>query len=134
MHEFVIARGVVESLREFSLRTGRRVSSFRVLVGELSMLNLEVLGEALGRLVEESEVRGASFTVDVEPAEVGCGSCGHVMSFGEAVSELGEEEKEAIHFLPDLIASFTVCRRCGSHDLRVVSGRGVSVRDVTGTE
>lgn len=134
MHEFMIARGVVDSLREFSLRSGVVVKSFKVLVGELSMLDVGLLVDAIGRLVEESEVRGASFSVEVEPARVVCGSCGQSMSFGETVAGLSEEEKEAIHFLPELIASFAACRICGSKDLRVASGRGVTVRDVVSVE
>ncbi|MEM0382166.1 MAG: hydrogenase/urease maturation nickel metallochaperone HypA [Nitrososphaerota archaeon] len=130
MHEYVIAVGIVESLREFSFRSGRVVKSFRVVVGELSMLNLEQLSEALKRLIEASEVSGAQFSIEVEPARVRCGTCGYEMAFSEAVSGLSEEERETIHFLPDLIASYAECRRCGSLDLRVVEGRGVSVRDV----
>ena len=43
MHEYVVAVGVVDSLQNFSRSSGRRVKSFRVFVGELSMLNMDVL-------------------------------------------------------------------------------------------
>ncbi|MEM0444536.1 MAG: hydrogenase/urease maturation nickel metallochaperone HypA [Nitrososphaerota archaeon] len=131
MHEYVIARGVIDSLLKAVSGSGRRIRDFRVVVGELSMLNMELLNEALTRLLEASELRGAGFRMEVEPASVGCGSCGFSMSFREAVSGLSEEEKEMIHFIPDLLASYTSCKRCGSLDLRIVSGRGVSVRDVS---
>lgn len=97
----------------------------------MSMLNVEILGEALGKILENSEIRSAGFEVRIEPAQVGCGSCGRLMSFSEVVSGLSEEERELVHFLPDLIASYTACGSCGSMDLRIVSGRGVSVRDVS---
>ncbi|GBC71693.1 hydrogenase nickel incorporation protein HypA [Candidatus Calditenuaceae archaeon HR02] len=134
MHEYVIARGVVESVRNFSLNFGCGVKRFKVLVGELSMLDIGVLREALEGLIAASEVRGADFSIEIEPARISCGSCGNIISFGEAVSHLSEEEREMIHFLPDLIASYAACRRCGSLDLRIISGRGVSVRDVVFTE
>ncbi|BAJ50869.1 hydrogenase nickel incorporation protein HypA [Candidatus Caldarchaeum subterraneum] len=130
MHEYVVAVGVVDSLQNFSRSSGRRVKSFRVFVGELSMLNLEVLREALEKLIRQSEVADAVFSVEVERARVICGSCGYVMSFGEVVEDLDDQEKEVIHFLPELIASYGACRICGSKDLRIESGRGVSVRDV----
>jgi hydrogenase nickel incorporation protein HypA/HybF len=134
MHEYAIARGVVESVRDFSLKSGCGVRSFRVLVGELSMLDTSVLREALERLIAASAVKGAEFSIEIEPAMISCGSCGHTMTFGEAISGLSEEEREMIHFLPDLIASYAACKWCGSLDLRIVSGRGVSVRDVVCVE
>ncbi|MEM4342236.1 MAG: hydrogenase/urease maturation nickel metallochaperone HypA, partial [Candidatus Caldarchaeum sp.] len=130
VHEYTVAVGVVESLQNFSKSSGRRVKSFRVFVGELSMLDIDVLKEALEKLIGQSEAADAFFSIEVERARVICGSCGYVMSFGEVVGELEEEEKEVIHFLPELIASFGMCRMCGGKDLRIESGRGVSVRDV----
>ncbi|GBC72115.1 hydrogenase nickel incorporation protein HypA [Candidatus Calditenuaceae archaeon HR02] len=130
MHEYTIAVGVVDSLKNFSKSSGRRVKSFRVFVGELSMLNLEVLRGALEKLIKHSDAADAVFSVEVERARVICGSCGYVMSFGEVVEDLDDQEKEVIHFLPELIASYGACRICGSKDLRIESGRGVSIRDV----
>lgn len=51
VHEYTVAVGVVESLQNFSKSSGRRVKSFRVFVGELSMLDIDVLREALEKLV-----------------------------------------------------------------------------------
>lgn len=124
----------MESVRDFSLKSGCGVRSFKVVVGELSMIDTGALREALERLIAASEVRGADFSIEIDPAKISCGSCGHTMLFGEAVSGLSEEEREMIHFLPDLIASYAACKWCGSLDLRVVSGRGVSVRDVVCAE
>ncbi|MCS7137926.1 MAG: hydrogenase/urease maturation nickel metallochaperone HypA [Candidatus Caldarchaeum sp.] len=130
MHEYMVARGVVESLLRYLSESGRVVKSFRVVVGELSMLDVEILTKTMKNLLEQSPLKGADFTVEVERAQIVCGLCGKLMSFNEATSKLDDEEKEVIHFIPDLIGSYSSCSKCGSMDLRVVAGRWVEVKDV----
>ncbi|MDW8084398.1 MAG: hydrogenase/urease maturation nickel metallochaperone HypA [Candidatus Caldarchaeum sp.] len=130
MHEYMVARGVVESLLRYLSESGRVVKSFRVVVGELSMLDVDILTKAMKDILEEGPLKGADFTVEVERAQIVCGLCGKLMSLNEATSKLDDEEKEVIHFIPDLIGSYSSCSKCGSMDLRVVAGRWVEVKDV----
>ncbi len=133
MHEYVVASGIVGSVAKLAGSLGGRVKSFRVLVGELSMLDVGLVKELLRELSKDSPLSGAEISVEVERALIRCDSCGAEMSFGEAVEGLGEEERESIHFVPELVSSFARCRGCGSPALRVVAGRGVKIVDVVVT-
>jgi Zn finger protein HypA/HybF involved in hydrogenase expression len=130
LHEYVVASGVVDSVAKFAGSVGGRVKSFRVLVGELSMLDIGLIRELLGEMARGAGLSEASISVEIERAAIRCGSCGAEMSFSEAVEGLTEEERESMHFVPDLVSSFARCKKCGCPDLRVVSGRGVKVVDV----
>ena len=48
----------------------------------------------------------------------------------EQHSELGEEEREAIHFLPEAAHVYMRCPFCGSPDFGLEKGRGVSIQSV----
>jgi Zn finger protein HypA/HybF involved in hydrogenase expression len=130
MHEYIVASGIVGSVAKLAGSLGGHVKSFRVLVGELSMLDVGMLRELLGELSRDSPLSGASISVEVERAVIRCDSCGTEMSFAEAVGRLKDDERESIHFVPELVSSFARCRRCGAPDLRVVAGRGVKIVDV----
>ncbi|MCS7110108.1 MAG: hydrogenase/urease maturation nickel metallochaperone HypA [Candidatus Caldarchaeum sp.] len=130
MHEYMVADGVVASVLRYVLESGRIMRRFRVVVGELSMLDREILAEAVRGLLEKSNLKGVEFSVETEPAKIVCGICGNIMTFEDATSKLDESEKEVVHFIPDLISSYSTCSRCGSMDLRVVAGRWVEVKDV----
>ena len=131
MHEYTIAVGIIETLKNYAAQSGFKVRSFKIVVGELSMLNIEAIRMSLDMLMPKTDLNDAYYSIECEEARVGCGTCGAVMTFNEAVKELGEDVLETIHFLPEMLASFTSCRVCGSSDLRVLSGRGVKVVDVT---
>ena len=128
MHELVIVSGIIEAVADLARRENKRVASFVVAVGELASFDKNLIEELLqevkrGTIIEDSNVR-----VEVEEAEVLCKSCGSVWGFKELVEPLGENEKEMIHFLPELVSSFTTCPKCGSRDLEIKSGRGIRVR------
>lgn len=130
MHEILVANGVVESLVKYVSETGRVVKSFKVTVGELSMLDIEILKNAIEKFIAQTVLKNAVFTVEVERAAVVCGTCNNSMLFSEVVAGLDAEAKEVIHFVPDLVGSYSRCVKCGSVDLKVTSGRWVEVRDV----
>ncbi len=46
--------------------------------------------------------------------------------------ELGENEQEAIHFVPEAAHAFIRCPACGSPDFEISKGRGVWVERITG--
>ena len=130
MHEYTIAVGIIEALKKYTAQSGLKVRSFKIVVGELSMLNIDAIRMSLDMLMPNTDLNDAHYYIEREEARVGCGTCGAVMAFNEAVKELGEDVLETIHFLPEMLASFTSCRGCGSSDLRVLSGRGVKVVNV----
>lgn len=121
MHEWALAEGVVEALLERGRKEGaRRITGFKLILGEIQGVEEELLRFALRELSRGTMLEGAEVTVEREKGRVGCRNCGF-----EWFPEGGEEE--ALHFLPDLLPLFLKCPRCGSVDLEIKGGRGVWV-------
>ena len=119
MHEWAIAHAVLLSMAE-AYRAGAR--RFRVVVGELQNVDLDALRGYIDELVRQEDL---DVEVDyvVEEAVLRCNRCGHRFTLAEA--GLGEDEREAIHFLPEAVTAYVRCPRCGSRDVAVERGRGV---------
>ncbi|MEM2865764.1 MAG: hydrogenase nickel incorporation protein HypA [Candidatus Hadarchaeales archaeon] len=123
MHEWAIAEGIVEALLERGRREGaKRITGFRLILGEIQGVEEELLRFALGELSRGTMLEGAEVRVEREKGRVGCRSCGF-----EWFPERGSGEEEALHFLPDLLPLFLKCPRCGSVDLEIKGGRGIWV-------
>ena len=123
MHEWAIAEGVVEALLERGRKEGaRRITRFTLTLGEIQGVEEELLRLALRELSRGTPLEGAEIKVERERGRVGCRGCGFEWS-----PEVGSEEEEALHFLPDLLPLFLRCPRCGSVDLEIKGGRGIWV-------
>ncbi|TDA35547.1 MAG: hydrogenase nickel insertion protein HypA, partial [Hadesarchaea archaeon] len=123
MHEWAIAEGIVEALLERGKKEGaRRITGFRVVLGEIQGVEEGLLRFALEELSRGTILEGAEITFEREKGRVGCRSCGFEWS-----PERGSMEEEALHFLPDLLPLFLRCPRCGGLDLEIKGGRGVWV-------
>lgn len=130
MHEFTIAQGIVDLLRESYSMRGYKIVSFKIAVGELSMFDKGIIVDLINELIKGTELEGVKFTVLVEEAAIKCESCNHIHMFNELTKSIGSEEKEMIHFIPELISSYVRCPLCGSRDLKILTGRGVKVTDI----
>jgi hydrogenase nickel incorporation protein HypA/HybF len=130
MHEFTIAQGIVDFLRETYSAKGYRITSFRIALGELSMFDKNLIIDLVRELIKGTELEGAKFTVSIEEAAIKCESCNQIHTFKELTKALSNDEKEMIHFIPELISSFARCLSCGSRDLKIITGRGVMVTDI----
>ena len=121
VHEWALAEAVIKSLEG----VGGRVKLVRVLLGELQNVDGEILLLALEELKRGTKLEGARFELEVEPAEFECNACGARWRLSDAA--VGEAEREAMHFVPELAHAFLRCPSCGSPDFKVVKGRGVRV-------
>lgn len=130
MHEFTVAMGIVYSLKELYLNKGFKISSFKIAIGELSMFNPSIINDLVRELIKETELENTKFKVIIEEAKIKCESCNQTHSFNELSKQLSDEEKEMIHFIPELISSYMKCPSCSSRDLKIMSGRGVKVIDI----
>lgn len=130
MHEFTIAMGIVDSLRELSSKKGLKINNFKIAIGELSMFNSSIIIDLVKELIRGTELENTNFSVVTEEAKIKCESCTHTYSFNELSKQISEEEKEMIHFIPELISSYIKCPLCSSRDLKILSGRGVKVIDI----
>jgi hydrogenase nickel incorporation protein HypA/HybF len=130
MHEWALADAVVASvLNALPGRDPRRLRSVRLLVGELQAVDREIFLFGLRTLLEPHGIPAERFVIETQKAVLACGSCGHTWPLSEDAG-LTEEEREAIHFLPEAAHAFVRCPRCGGRDFRVAEGRGVSIGSI----
>jgi hydrogenase nickel incorporation protein HypA/HybF len=133
MHEWALAEGVIETARKVAEEKDiDEVGDVRVLIGQLQQIEADIFRFALDELLKKSDerVRGASCLIDIEPAMLECRPCSHRWPLGDELDKLGEDEAEAIHFVPELAHAYVRCPSCGSPDFRVTGGRGVSIASV----
>ncbi|RLF06739.1 MAG: hydrogenase nickel insertion protein HypA [Thermoprotei archaeon] len=125
MHEWALAEAIVKCVRD-AIGDRGGVKEVCVVVGELQNIDLDVLEWALSELSKGTRLERATFKFELEKVEFACRSCGKRWSLSDV--SLGDEEREAIHFIPELAHSFIKCPACGSPDFEVVRGRGVWIK------
>jgi hydrogenase nickel incorporation protein HypA/HybF len=130
MHEWALAEAVVSSVdRIVKEHDGRRVLSVVLRVGELQRIEMEVFQQGLSIHLEDRPYGIEVFRFETEPASFLCNSCGREWLL-ESVEELGEDELEAIHFLPEAAHVYMGCPGCGSPDFSLRAGRGVRIASI----
>jgi hydrogenase nickel incorporation protein HypA/HybF len=130
MHEWALAEAVVATVEKIRRENaGRPLLSVNLRLGELQSVDPEAfragLAAALGGLPYGLEV----FHFTSVPAAFRCRACGHFWPLAETPG-IGEEEREAIHFLPESAYAYLRCPGCGSPDFALAAGRGVSIESV----
>lgn len=130
MHEWALAEAIVETVKAKAFEWGRtRFSLLKVKLGELQQVDKEILSFALNELLniakDENGISVEKVIFVEEKAVAECLRCGYRWDLDTA--SLGEEIKEYIHFVPEVVHTFASCPRCGSTDFDIASGRGVSV-------
>jgi hydrogenase nickel incorporation protein HypA/HybF len=124
MHEWALAEATVETVRREA--AGRRVLGVRLAFGELQQVDRDIFAAALADLASAAGIDAAGFEVAVEPARFSCRACVAAWALAD-VPGLSEDDREAIHLLPEAAHAYLRCPRCGSVDFDVVAGRGVSI-------
>ncbi len=126
-----MAQSVIEAALELGRREGLgRISRVALRIGELQRLDLEVFSFAIEEMKRGTALDGAEFSYETEEALLRCAGCGHTWRYRDSIGQLTEEEREAIHFIPETIHLYIRCPRCGSVDFEPVKGRGVSISHV----
>ncbi len=126
MHEWALAESIIRAAEEYASRNGlQRISLLRVYLGELQAIDHEILGFALDNLRREAGVAIDRIEIVEEEAVFRCNRCGYEWRLSD--TDLPEEAREAIHFVPEAVHAYMACPRCGSRDYVVVSGRGVRI-------
>lgn len=111
MHELSLINHLLRLVdREAIAAGGGRVTRIRVLLGEFSGVEPELLESAFRIAARSSRSRDASLEIQVEPLEAECRDCG-------ALSRI-----VAFHF---------VCARCGSHQIEIRSGEEIKLESIT---
>ena len=81
---------------------------------------------------QDERLASAAFDVTEERVRFGCNACGHDYTRDE-ISLQGDEQGEAIHFIPELSHAFARCPRCGSPDFEILAGRGITLERIEGS-
>jgi hydrogenase nickel incorporation protein HypA/HybF len=123
---------VREAAREIphreSARPGR-VSAVTVRFGELQNIDPESFTAGLQELTIGTQLENTSFKLELQDARLGCRICNGEWTLSEV--SLSEDEREAIHFVPEVVHTFAVCPNCGSRDFAVLQGRGVEILEIS---
>jgi hydrogenase nickel incorporation protein HypA/HybF len=129
VHEWALAEAVVKTVEEL-VTSNKDVRHIEVVLGELQAVDEGVFETALRELLEELRrekgINVEEFKITREEAVFKCMVCGYEWSLKDW--SIGEEFREAIHFVPEVVHSYYSCPKCGSRDFEIVRGRGVKVR------
>ncbi len=103
---------------------------FKVAIGELAQFDKNLIEDLLIELVKGTELNSAHMIVNVENAVIKCLYCGSKWGFRELIEPLPDDEKEMVHFLPELLSSFCKCPTCEKSDLEIEKGRSIRIVEV----
>jgi hydrogenase nickel incorporation protein HypA/HybF len=130
MHEWALADAVISTVQRLYEENGRKkVLSVKVLIGELQHIEMEVFSMGLRNLLAEYPFSEDVFHFETEKASFRCKACENEWLL-EQHPDLGEEEVEAIHFLPEAAHVYMRCPSCGSPDFAMENGRGVTIKSI----
>lgn len=130
LHELSLVEGIIRAVEETALERGGRVESFTVRVGELAQFDIGIIRELLDELRTGTKLEGAKVTVGPEESRVRCISCGSDWRFSELAGSLSSDEREMIHFLPELLSSACRCPSCSKSYFQITQGRSVRVEEL----
>ena len=129
VHEWALAEALIRYVKELSKERGvNRVSKLVIKLGILQSIDRNVLEFSIMELAKINNLIIESLVFEDEDAILKCRACGYEWSLD--MSELDEDVKEAIHFVPEVVHTFIKCPKCGSRDFEIVKGRGIAIKEV----
>ncbi len=133
MHEWALAESVIRAAAAHAAGGKlRSVSEVSVLLGELQAIDREIFVFALEEMVKSSfrDFASCKFKILKDPAAFKCKAC--AKKFTLKVLKKSGAEAENIHFIPEMAHVFLKCPQCKSPDFDIVSGRGVTIKNIKG--
>ncbi len=135
MHEWSLAEAVVETAIDFARKNGlTKIAKIKIRMGELQQIEEDIFRYALGEILKMKGdiTRDTKIEIEEEKVLLRCRVCGYEWSGKKVFEEMEEDNKEAIHFLPEVAHTYMECPRCKSRDFEVIKGRGLFVDSITG--
>ena len=130
MHELSLVQGIIDAVEETAKERGGKVKSVRVGVGELASFDIRLVRQLISDVKRGTSLEGASMFVEPEKSRVRCLSCGRVWDFQELGASLTPDEREMMHFLPELLNSCSKCPSCSKSYFEIAEGRSVRIIEV----
>jgi hydrogenase nickel incorporation protein HypA/HybF len=132
MHEWALAEAVINAASEIAEKEGlKQITKVTVRTGELQQVEPEILEFAFSQL-KTAKFKNTVFEIETEKARFKCRTCGHTWVFNK--KNLGKNESEAIHFVPEIAHTYIRCPKCGSPDFETQEGRGVVLQSIKGVK
>jgi len=130
LHELALAEEIVSSLLDLARKEGGRVVSFKVVVGELAQHDGMRIEDLLAGFIKGTELSQAKMVVETEEAMIRCLQCNSRWGSRDLIKPLPEDQKEMIHYLPELLNSFSKCPACGNGKFEIEKGKGIRIAEV----
>ena len=130
LHEFSLVEGIIQSVGELAATNGKQVKAVSVGVGELAQFDLRVIRELLAELKNGTPLEGARIQVRLEKAKVKCLNCKKEWTFGDIIGPLSMDEKEVVHFFPEILSTYSRCPSCHKNYFEIEEGRSVRIAEV----
>ncbi|MBC7194276.1 MAG: hydrogenase nickel incorporation protein HypA [Caldisericia bacterium] len=131
MHEWALAEAIVDSSLKLLQSKGKeKVDNIFIKVGELQNIDLEVFDFAIKELIKGTPIENSKINYETEEAILKCNNCGTKWKFKDSFSKLNDDEKEAIHFIPETLHIYIRCPNCSSVDFDIEIGRGIYLEDI----
>ena len=135
MHEWALAEAVIATALAESRKEGlEEITELQLKIGELQQMDLAIFTFALDELAKEHAegplLTNMKIAMETEPAIFRCRVCETEWGFGE--TGLNEDEREAVHFAPEVAHAYIRCPNCKSPDFEVIQGRGVVIHAIKG--
>ena len=130
MHELSLVQGVLDAVEETAEAKGGKVTSFKVGIGELAQFDARLVKQLLSDLRKGTPLERADVVIETEKSKVKCLSCGASLDFQELIGLLSDDEREMVHFLPELLSSFSKCPSCSKSYFEIEEGRSVRILEV----
>ena len=127
MHELTLVQGILDAVQETASGKRAKVLSFEVRVGELAQFVLGTVRALLKELRRGTPLERARVVVRSEKTSVKCLSCGTILGFRDVVRGLSRDEREVVHFFPELLNSYSRCPSCSKSFMEIERGRSVRI-------
>lgn len=135
MHEWALAESIIMSVMDEATKHSlKRVEKVNLQIGELQQLDLDVFILALDHFLQfhDLPLKTDGIVIETVRSVLQCRACGVEWSYTDGAEELKGEQKEAIHFLPEVVHTYLACPACGSPDFEILTGRGVWIESIEG--
>lgn len=99
-------------------------------MGELAQFDIRLVRQLLADLRKGTPLERAEAVVETEKSKVKCLSCGAQLDFQELIGPLSADEREMVHFLPELLSSCSKCPSCSKSYFEIEEGRSVKLVEV----
>jgi Zn finger protein HypA/HybF involved in hydrogenase expression len=130
LHELSLVQGILDAVSETAASRKGRVVGFRVEVGELAQFDIRVIRRLIDDVTKGTALGKAKVVVEKKESRIKCLGCGKYWGFEDLAGSLSPEEREMVHFLPELLSSCSKCPSCSKSYFEIEEGRSVRVVEV----